>query len=265
MQRRAASTASASPIRTRGKQSDEKNLTSTIKVTSIALWIPHLLALLWIAVQNDTTLLVGIAVLGAICVGATYFTAVHLERGDFLMVLAWAIGLFSETRGFSGPYSHLADIPRWTWIVVAIAHGIVGGVLSKAKDLEEGRYFEGHSIAERLYVVVPFTIGQWFGYVLANGWSGVVVVLSTIFLCLSTVGYGVFTYKILSYFGITADVIGFVSKLFTTSFGVVFGSVLLFVSFVVYLAVPFLSSLLSLNALVSSAGIVFEILLYQVA
>lgn len=244
---------------------DMASVSRTIKITSLALWVPHILVLLWISTHHGASSMIATFIWGVLTIPVTYFTAVRLDRGDFLMVIAWAIGLLSETHCFGMDQSTFQDVPRWVWIVVATLHGVIGGILTKAKDVEEGRYFAGHTIAERLYVVVPFTIGQWFGFVLTNGWSGVTAIFSTIFLCLSTVGYGVVTHKLIQYFNLTGDIIGLVSRLFTTSFGVVFGSLALLGSFVFYLAIPFLKSLLSLNALVSSMGIVFEILLYEVA
>mmetsp|Transcript_29894 Transcript_29894/g.34558 ORF Transcript_29894/g.34558 Transcript_29894/m.34558 type:complete len:252 (+) Transcript_29894:147-902(+) len=243
-----------------------ESVARTIRVTSVALWIPHVLVLLYIAAHlQDTHAMLMTSLYALVAIPVTYVVAVKFERGDCLMVLAWFIGLMSETRLFGFGPEILTDVPRWVWIAVATMHGVVGGILTKAKDMEEGRYFPGHTIAERLYVVVPFTIGQWCGFVLVNGWAGIVTVFSTIFLCLSTVGYGVVTWKLLVYFNLSGDIIGLVSRLFTTSFGVVFGSLMACSSFVIYLAIPFLSSLMRMNALVSSMGIVFEILLYEVA
>jgi hypothetical protein len=242
-----------------------ESIARTIQVTSLALWTPHVFVLLWLGFVSGKGSLGYMATWTATVVPVTYVTAVKLERGDCLMVLAWIVGFLSETSTFGFGQELLSEVPRWLWVAVALAHGSIGGVLCKAKDMEEGRFFPGHAIAERLYVVVPFTIGQWCGFVLTNGWSGAIAVLSTIFLCLSTIGYGVLTHKVLAYFDITGDVIGLISRLFTTSFGAVFGSLVVFSSFVAYLAIPFLTSLMALNALVSSMGIVFEILLYEIA
>ena len=89
---------------------------------------------------------------------------------------------------------------------------------------------------------------------------------SSIFLCLATVGYGVVGYRIASYFGATeGDILHLVSKIFTTSFGAVFGGLIITVGFVIYLAIPFVEALLSMNAIVSSVGIVMELLLYDLA
>lgn len=247
-----------------GKLNRTEGIARTIQVTSLALWLPHACVLLWLGSVYGKGSLTYMAAWTATVLPVTYLTAVKMERGDFLMILAWAIGFLSESSAFGFGQELLAEVPRWLWVAVAIAHGVISGVLCKAKDMEEGRYFPGHALAERLYVVVPFTIGQWCGYVGVNGWSGVVTVLSTIFLCLSTIGYGVLTHKVMAYFEVTGDIIGLISRLFTTSFGAVFGFLVAFSGFVAYLVIPFLSSLMALNTLVSSVGIVFEILLYEV-
>uniref|UniRef100_A0A146L5Y1 Uncharacterized protein n=1 Tax=Lygus hesperus TaxID=30085 RepID=A0A146L5Y1_LYGHE len=63
---------------------------------------------------------------------------------------------------------------------------------------------------------------------------------------------------------IVIDIIELVFKLFTTSFGVVVFSVLALNIFLTTLAIPFIKALFSLNALVSSVGIIVEMLIYDV-
>ena len=239
-----------------------------IKICSVLLWSPYAAAMLAIAAgQADGTvahILLALAWMSGI-IGATYFTAVHAERGDWLMLVGASIGLLSEVSSFglSGK-DPTADMPRWVWLVASGLNGVFSGVLCKAKDVQEERYFPGYAIAERLYVVVPFTLGQWLGYVLLNGWSGIVTVFSTIMLCLSTVGYGVFTFKIMKYFGVSGDLLELVEKVFNSSFGVVFGGFVVFGSFVFYLAIPFMTTLMALNALISGVGIAMEFIIYDV-
>lgn len=247
----------------------EAQLESTIRITSVLLWVPQAVGLGWMALGQPPSAQVFLAVFALITIAVTHIVAVRCERGDWLTFIAWTVGLMSEVYGLG--VSHEGDNPRYAvgrmvWVFVAALHGLISGILSKAKDLHEGRYFKGYSLTERLYIVVPFTIGQWFGYVLMNGWSGIIAVFGSIFLCLSTVGYGVLAYKVLAYFGVfDGDLISLVSKMFTTSFGVVFASLAAFVSFVVYLAVPFFMTLLQLNALVSSVGILVERVVYDFA
>ncbi|KAG5508441.1 hypothetical protein JIQ42_08183 [Leishmania sp. Namibia] len=61
------------------------------------------------------------------------------------------------------------------------------------------------------------------------------------------------------------DVIDLISKLFTTSFGVVVLVVLGLNLFMTSLCIPFLKALFKLNALVSGVGIVIELIMYEVA
>ncbi|KAF8280169.1 hypothetical protein TcYC6_0000810 [Trypanosoma cruzi] len=159
------------------------------------------------------------------------------------------------------------DSPRLLWIAVSMLQGIVGGILCKMKDIDEDRYYPTHAIGERLYVVVPFCTGQWLSFILQNGWRGIVVENLTILLSLAMVGYCVIGYKLLQEHTSLkkGDLIGFVEELLTTSFGVVFAVMLFGSIFVTLLAIPFLKSLFSLNALVSSAGIILEYIVYEVA
>jgi uncharacterized membrane protein YgcG len=61
------------------------------------------------------------------------------------------------------------------------------------------------------------------------------------------------------------DVIDLISKLFTTSFGVVVLCVVGLNIFMTSLCIPFLKALFKLNALVSGVGIVIELIMYEVA
>lgn len=61
------------------------------------------------------------------------------------------------------------------------------------------------------------------------------------------------------------DVIDLISKLFTTSFGVVVLGVVGMNIFMTSLCIPFLKALFKLNALVSGVGIVIELIMYEVA
>lgn len=61
------------------------------------------------------------------------------------------------------------------------------------------------------------------------------------------------------------DVIDLISKLFTTSFGVVVLGVVGLNIFMTSLCIPFLKALFKLNALVSGVGIVIELIMYEVA
>eukprot|EP00744_Colponema_vietnamica_P014244 GILI01019944.1.p1 GENE.GILI01019944.1~~GILI01019944.1.p1 ORF type:complete len:265 (+),score=49.02 GILI01019944.1:83-877(+) len=244
----------------------ENDLQRTIQFSSMLLWIPHVLACAYVTLGLSFSHAIVVWGLIPCVIAGTYFTGTRLD-GDWLMALAATIGLCGEVFGLGSTSIHNTfELSRNIWIAVSAAHGIIGGILCKAKDMEDGRYFAHHTISERLYVVIPFTIGQWTGFILMNGWQGLFKAFSSIFLCLATVGYGVVTYRLASYFGVTeGDVLLLVTKVFTTSFGAVFGGLAITVCFVIYLAIPFLDALLSMNAIVSSVGIVMEVLLYDLA
>lgn len=244
----------------------EGELRKTIQFASLLLWLPHILACAYGTLGLSFAHAMFVWGMIPVVIVATYFTGTRLD-GDWLMALAATIGLCGEVFGLGSTSIHNTyELSRNIWIAVSAAHGVIGGILCKAKDMEDGRYFVHHTISERLYVVIPFTIGQWTGFILMNGWQGLFKAFSSIFLCLATVGYGVVTYRLASYFGVTeGDILLLVTKVFTTSFGAVFGGLAITVCFVIYLAIPFLDALLSMNAIVSSVGIVMEVLLYDLA
>ena len=253
-----------SPASTVVKGSDAKALEQTTLVTSMLLWVPHALALFYLALGATFQIQLLLLVESVATVALTVYVAKRLD-GEWLMLVAWLLGILGELAGFG-----ITEDPEWSlsrniWILVSIFHGVLGAILCKTKDIQDGRYYAHYSLSERLYIVVPFTMGQWMGFIVTNGWSGIFKTFSSIFLCLSTVGYGVVAHRIMAHFGIfKGDVIGMIGKLFTTSFGVVFAGLSVSIAFAFYLAIPFIHSLLMLNAVVSSVGIVSEILLYDV-
>jgi hypothetical protein len=249
------------------KGGSSRNWDRIIKFCSVLLWSPYAVAMLLIAFTHQQeglgSVLLSCLWIAAI-IGATYFTAAQ-ESGDWLMLVGASVGLLSEISSFGvGGKNPTAEMPRWVWLAASCLNGIFSGLLCKAKDVQEERYFPGYAIAERLYVVVPFTLGQWVGFVFLNGWSGIITVFTTIMLCLATVGYGVFSFKIMRYFGVTGDVVELVEKMFSSSFGVVFCSFVAFGAFVFYLAIPFMTTLMALNALISGVGIAMEFIIYDV-
>ncbi|CAG9567207.1 conserved hypothetical protein [Leishmania major strain Friedlin] len=202
------------------------------------------------------------------------------------------------------PSSPLSGVLRYRRICMSTSHHLV-------------------SLGDRLYMVVPFCTGQWFSFILHNGWRGIIVENGTILLSLSLVGYTMLSYKFLKRqvlrvsgrvtLSTTArsrnrrnkrrlqqqhqqqggaavvseedaaedangadfpedvgevavvDVMDLISKLFTTSFGVVVLVVLGLNLFMTSLCIPFLKALFKLNALVSGVGIGIELIMYEVA
>lgn len=245
-----------------------ESLDSTLHIMSILLWTPHALSVFWLTLHSaeDNHVhfahLIGLLILAVL----TNILSTRVQAGDWLMGFAFLVGLISELQGLGTSSDPDMYISRRTWMGVSGLFGCISGVLCKAKDLQEGRYFEGYALGERLYMVMPFTIGLWTGYIVNNGWAGVFAVFSSIFVCLATVGYAVVVYRVIRYVGgFQGDLISLIDKIFTSSFGVVFSGLVVFIGFVVYLAVPFISALLELNALVTSVGIVTEVLIYDVA
>ncbi|KAG5512125.1 hypothetical protein JKF63_07590 [Porcisia hertigi] len=194
----------------------------------------------------------------------------------------------------------LSRVPRYRRIRMSTSHHLV-------------------SLGHRLYMVVPFCTGQWFSFILHNGWRGIIVENGTILLSLGLVGYTMLSYKFLKRQVLrvsgrvtrsaaacsrkrhskrllqqqgsgalvseekaleelnntdlledvgemaVVDVIDLISKLFTTSFGVVVLVVVGLNLFMTTLCIPFLKALFKLNALVSGVGIVIELIIYEVA
>merc|ERR1712146_872100 len=127
-----------------------------------------------------------------------------------------------------------------------------------------GRYFEFHTMAERLYLVTPFTVGIWSAYLFMMGLEGFMSVISSVFFCLALVGYSVLGWRVLAWSGVLdMDLIEVVNHVFTTSFGVVFAGLVAAFVIVSYLAVPFATSLVQLNGVLSSLGILVEIVVYD--
>ncbi|KEG06411.1 hypothetical protein DQ04_14061010 [Trypanosoma grayi] len=294
-ERACASTPSCHPV----DGGSARRMYVTLRVAAALLWVPHSLASLYVAATAATTsVFLYVLAFSLVAIALTYYLAAYKQCGDYLMISAWVFGIVSDSAwtviapntkpifqnvlSFSSYSSAAADaaaasasaaassthdyeIPRFLWIAVAILQGVVGGMLCKLKDIDEDRYYPAHSIGERLYVVVPFCTGQWLSFILQNGWRGIVVENLTIVLSLGMVGYCVISYKLLREHTSLArgDLIGFIAELLTTSFGVVFTALVLGSVFVTTLAIPFLKSLFSLNALVSSVGIVLELIVYE--
>ncbi len=245
--------------------SSSPQLSTAVRSMSILLWVPQLLGLCYTLLGSSTqTIVVTIVYMTAI-MAATVIVAARYS-GDLLMVLMWLAGLSSELLNLGIPEDLQWALSRTVWIALFLVYGLISGMLCKAKDIQDERFQEGYSVVERLYLVVPFTVGQWTSYVLLNGWSGVFNVFCSIFLSLTTVGYGALLHRVLARHGVYRyDPIEFVSKIFTTSFGMVLTTVAGSVILVIYLAVPFLTVMMSLNAVMSSFGIIGELVMYDLS
>jgi hypothetical protein len=239
------------------------------RISSICLWIPQLAALIYTCMINGNSYSVpGLILPVAVgLIGVTWAIGTKL-RGDFLMLLCFFVGVGMQTFNFGCPTQDTCDImPRQLWLAACICQGFFSGILCKIKDVQDGRHFEHYSIGERLYLVVPYALGECVAHVYIFGlWVGMKNVFTFILLSLATVGYLVMTHKVFAWSGVyTTDLIELLAKIFTTSFGAVFGVLVAVVGIVTYLAVPFVVNLLTLNALVSCWGIALEIIVYEVA
>ncbi|ESL11723.1 hypothetical protein TRSC58_00520 [Trypanosoma rangeli SC58] len=283
--------------------SNVRRMYLTLRLAALLLWLPHWLAFMYVAATTATataTALLYALACSLASIAVTYYIAVYTQCGEYLVISAWLFGVLRE-EVLSFVFPDTVAIPQSSrstflaypavagvmivhtggggvvaedrsgtgllWVVVSMLQGIIGGILCKMKDIDEDRYYPTHAIGERLYVVLPFCTGQWLSFILRNGWRGIVVENLTILLSLAMVGYCVIGYKLLKQHTSLrrGDLIGFVEELLTTPFGVVFAVILLGSIFVTLLAIPFLKSLFSLNALVSSMGIVLEFIVYEVA
>lgn len=242
---------------------DAASLENVVKITSLLLWVPHIAGLVYNSIDAPFSAQLSTVAFGAVVFASTVVAA-QKANGEMLMLVMFFTGLASELLSMGATESHNYVVPRNGWVVISGIQGLIAGILCKAKDMIDGRYFEYHTIAERLYLVTPFTVGIWSAYIFLMGFSGFMQVISSVFFCLALVGYGVIAWRICAWSGVLdMDLIQVVNHIFTTSFGVVFiGFVLTFVC-VSYLAVPFVQSLLQLNGVLSSMGILVEMLVYD--
>lgn len=247
--------------------SDNPKVANAVRTMSLILWAPQILGMSFVLLQGDMSAarLIAMLVYMIVIIATTYFVATK-RSGDLLMVVMWLVGISSEVFNVGSTPSEIAPLPRNYWIALFAVQGVFSGILCKAKDVYDERYVSGNSVVERLYLVTPFTVGQWTAYVLLNGWGGLLNVVSSIFLCLATVGYGAMIHKYLSRHGLyTADPAELISNVFTTSFGVVLTSLLLASFLIIYMAIPLISVLITMNAVVSSFGIIGELVMYDLA
>ena len=167
-----------------------------------------------------------------------------------------------SAAGASGAFIDSKNV----WFTACALHGLFAGILCKAKDIQDERYYEHYTVTERLYLVVPYTLGIWWAYVWIGGTAGLVAVFKSIFFCLALCGYGVLTHRILDWSGVYGmDLISLVNKVFTSSFGVIVSLGVGTFVVVSFLAMPFLTALLQLNGVVSVLGILVEIVVYDLA
>lgn len=326
-----------------------------------------------------------VVLFSAAATAATYYLAVHVHNGgELLMVLAWILGIWSESywltsytsrntihqhtvRGLQHQHpahtqvvvmdDRVPSVPSWMWLTVAIITGFFSGILCKVKDISDGKLQYGKhllrslqkldtknasraqrayrkpyaGVGYRLYIIIPFCTGQWFSFILQNGWRGIVVENGIIVLTLGMIGYTMLSISFLKErvrrssrpgrlryvsrreisdynaassdenanpanratlksgsannseerlsnvvrrdtlrieeedMGDGVDIIDLTSRLFTTSFGAVALGVVGLNIVVTSLAIPLLKALFSLNALVSTVGIVVELLVYELA
>uniref|UniRef100_A0A7S1QUL0 Uncharacterized protein n=1 Tax=Neobodo designis TaxID=312471 RepID=A0A7S1QUL0_NEODS len=243
---------------------EEEHVENVVQFTSLLLWLPHLAGLAYNCIDAANSQRIMTAVFAAVIYTATVVAAKR-AHGDALMLIMFCAGLGSELLGAGASDSTDYYVSRNTWIGISAVQGLFAGILCKAKDMMDGRYFEFHTIGERLYLVTPFTVGIWTAHLIMHGVvQGFSEVMSSVFFCLALVGYGVLTYRIVAWSGVLdMDLIAVVNHLFTTSFGVVFvGLAITFIT-VSYLAIPFVSSLLQLNGVLSSLGILVELVVYD--
>ena len=248
-------------------ESDSPQVRRTIQIVSAILWVPYFVPVLYTVSQSTFTTQLTVGAFSLAVVLCTWLTA-KFSSGDVLMVACALIGFFSEMLviGEPGEGHESVKVSKNIWFISSAVHGLFAGILCKAKDIQDERFYETYTVTERLYLVIPYTVGIWTAYVWMKGIAGFVAVFKSIFFALSLCGYGVLGHRVLQWSGVYGmDLIGLVNHLFTTSFGVVFSSLAGVALVAIYLAAPFVSSLLQLNAVVSALGILIEIVIYDLA
>lgn len=232
---------------------------------SLLFWSPQLVGVAYTLLGADLTTVAVITVYMTVTFAATHYVATHYG-GDLLMVLMWLVGISSEVVNAGASADGQHTLPKKYWLLLFAIQGVFSGMLCKAKDVQDERFSPSYSVVERLYLVVPFTVGQWSAYVILNGLEGLVNVFFSIFISLATVGYGALVHRTLARRNVyKIDPVELVTNVLTTSFGVVLSALVAFSLLVVYLAIPFVSVLMNLNAVRSSFGIVTELMFYDLA
>jgi hypothetical protein len=207
----------------------------------------------------------------AVVVSAAVFQVATRLSGEYLIAAFWLVGLVNEGCGIGynqGRPAQGGRLPPLAWVVVSAFNGVIAGVLSKAKDVDDGHYRDDYHVSERLYVMVPYTVGVWTGHVVSNGWIGLMRVFASIFFSLATIGYGTLLHRFLRTRGVYSanlDLIELVNRLFTASFGRVIAVVGFIGVTIWYIILPFALNLAEHNTLVSAVGIIIEIAVYDLA
>lgn len=247
-------------------EADSPQVRKTISVVAALLWVPLFVPVMYVVSHsNNVAAQISTLAFSVVVLGSTWVTA-RLANGDVLMVLCALVGFLSELLVVGEPDSEGTRVSKNLWFLACAAHGLLSGILCKAKDIQDERYYDTYTVTERLYLVVPYTIGIWSAFVWMRGSDGLVEVFKSIFFCLALCGYGVLAHRVLQWSGVYGmDLIALINHLFTTSFGVVFTTLGLAGLAVVYLGAPFVQSLLSLNGVVSALGILVEIVIYDIA
>eukprot|EP00759_Apiculatamorpha_spiralis_P040302 PhF_6_TR38925/c0_g1_i2/m.58233 len=256
-------------------------LRQVLLVSSTTLWTPLLGVFIYTSatspiefVHNTTSIIC----IGSLVIGMTVYSAM-CASGDWLMLISALAGFLGDVIGFhdtcygtpssnpgtTGEEEHTRNVYRTRWLVGCLLFGMAAGILCKTKDIAEGRYSKRYYITERLYIVTPFAIGECAAHLLSCGWRGFLDVIYLNFLSLATVGFVLLVHHILKKAGLYGtDLIGALTTLFTSSFGVVAGVTGLTSASVYFVAIPMMQKLFNMNTLLSSFGIAMEVIFYDV-
>jgi len=255
------------------RMTDKASAGRAVRYISTCLVLPFALANLYTIASRTQfvwTEFLHITVWACVVAATFFFVATRLS-GEYLIMTLWLVGLINESGdiGYNHRRQHEGDrLTPLAWIFVAALNGLISGVLCKAKDIDDDHYTEDYNVSERLYLMVPYTVGVWTGHVVANGWIGLMHVFASVFFSLAAIGYGTLLHRFLKtrgVYSVNLDLIELVNQLFTASFGkvmVVSGAMALVIFYVV---LPFALNLARQNTLVSAIGIIIEIVIYDLA
>jgi len=255
---------------------DEVALQRILLGCSVSLWMPLLSVFVYTNFTSPVAFVhnaVSVAALGITVACLTVYITLKAS-GDWLIFTSFLAGFVGDHLGFQDTCTPQSVEPlnvssrnqtRVMWLLGCLLFGMIAGVLSKAKDVADGRYSPRYFLSERLYIVAPFAIGEAVAHLWNCGWVAVLDVFVLNFLSLATVGFCLLVHRILQKAGVwNTDLIGAVMTLFQSSFGSVVGVVSVTLLSLFFVVIPMLQKLFEMNTLLSSFGIAMEIIFYDV-
>eukprot|EP00760_Papus_ankaliazontas_P035774 PhM_4_TR8016/c0_g2_i1/m.68395 len=255
------------------KDMPPRSLRTAMCAAAVVNWLPPLVAYV---ITGGTHILFFTCAVAIVATLSVYIS--RTSNGDWLMLIAYILGILCDFYGFESQCSNTAlTVPktdeekavrqwnRMVWLVASLATGVISALFCKTKDVYDGRYRRSYFATERLYVSLPAVLGECTAHLLACGWRGFTDVFAVTFLMLATVGMCLLIYRVLAQYGVfTTDLVGAIIKLFTSSFALVLFVVCVTLIAANLVVIPLLNKLFEMNTLLSSFGVAMEVLFYDI-